>query len=99
VELTSEKFHKWQKDRIPLTNMRSDNAGENMTLEARSQSKDWQLNLEFDFTTGDTPHHTSLAQTSIANMANSGRSLEIQNLEGGISSGNGFRWIFSYCIV
>jgi hypothetical protein len=92
VEPVCEQFHKWQKAGIPLTKVRCDNAGENTTLEARSQSKDWKLNLEFEYTARDTPQQNSLAETSKANMANHGRALmnaglqgiEIQDLEGGI---------------
>jgi hypothetical protein len=46
VESMCEIFHKWQKAVNPLTKVRCDNTGENTTLEARSQSKDWKLNLK-----------------------------------------------------
>jgi hypothetical protein len=52
VEPTCEKFHKWQKAGIPLTKVRCDNAGENTNLESRIQSKDWKLDLDFEFPPG-----------------------------------------------
>ena len=55
--------------------MRLDNAGENILLQSRSQSADWKLNLNFEFTARNTPQQNSLAEVAIATIAMRGRAM------------------------
>ena len=75
VEPTCEIFQKWISQGKPIKKIRLDNAGENKKLRERCQSSDWKLNLKFEFTARDTPQQNSLAETSLATIANKGRAL------------------------
>jgi hypothetical protein len=55
VEPTCELFHKWKETGKNLKIVRLDGAGENKKLQKRCDSKDWKLNLKFEFTARDTP--------------------------------------------
>jgi len=57
--------------------IRLDNAGENKALKRRCQSKDWKLNLQFEFTARDTPQQNSRAEVGFATIANRGRALMV----------------------
>jgi hypothetical protein len=78
IEPTCELFHKWKQTGKDLSIVRLDNAGENKKLQKRCDSKDWKLNLKFEFTARDTPQQNSLAEVSIATVANRGRALMIR---------------------
>ena len=75
VEPTCEQINKWKGMGIPVTKIRLDNAGENKLLEKRSQSADWKLNLEFEFTARDTPQQNHLAEVGLSTIANRGRAM------------------------
>lgn len=57
--------------------IRLDNAGENKLLEKLSDSAEWQLALQFQFTAARTPQQNFLVEISIATLANRGRALMI----------------------
>jgi hypothetical protein len=52
-----------------------DNAGEICKLQECSQSADWKLNLEFEFTAIDTPQQDHLAELGFAVLSNKARTL------------------------
>ena len=75
VEPTCEQFEKWRQAGYPVKFVRCDNAGENILLEKRCKSKDWKLNIEFEFTARNTPQQNHLAELGFAILANRGRAL------------------------
>ena len=52
-----------------------DNGGENLVLERRAQSKDWQWGMQFEKTARDTPQQNSLAEVGLATVASRARAL------------------------
>jgi hypothetical protein len=75
VEPTCQLLNKWKQENMPVKHVRLDNAGENELLKTRTQSKDWKLNLTFEFTARDTPQQNHLAELGFASLANKGRAL------------------------
>eukprot|EP00957_Ditylum_brightwellii_P064709 4911182-Ditylum_brightwellii.AAC.1 len=65
---TLEKFSQWEKNRRKVEFVRCDNAGENKTLEKRSKSKDWKMNLQFEFTARATPQQNHLAELAFSTL-------------------------------
>jgi hypothetical protein len=63
VEPTLEQFHRWKLQDKPVKYVRMDNAGENLLLEKRAQSRHWKMNINFEYTGRDTLQHNSLAET------------------------------------
>ena len=55
VEQTYEKIMKWKQRGSSVKIVRCENAGENNSSEARSDSVDWNINVNFDYTARDTP--------------------------------------------
>ena len=75
VEPTCELFKKWSQDEKPVGSVRFDNAGENVKLQQRANSADWQLGINFEFTPRNTPQQNHLVEVGFAVIANKGRSL------------------------
>ena len=55
VEPACVLFHKWKKEGKPVQILRCIIAGENVTLKTRSDSTDWKLGINFEFTARITP--------------------------------------------
>jgi hypothetical protein len=77
IEPTCEQLHKLKLDGKAVKFMRLDNAGENQLLQKRSDSKDWKLNIKFEFTARDTPQQNHLAELGFAHLASKGRAMMI----------------------
>eukprot|EP00957_Ditylum_brightwellii_P187911 14307475-Ditylum_brightwellii.AAC.1 len=75
VEPTLEKFAQWEQSNRKVKFVRCNNAGESKTLEKRPQSKDWRMNLEFEYTARATLQQNYLAELAFAIMGNKGRTL------------------------
>jgi hypothetical protein len=75
VEDTCEQLHRWKESGQGAKIIRLDNAGENKLLQQRSQSADWKLNINFEFTARDTPQQNHLPELGFAHLANYGRAL------------------------
>ena len=54
VEPTLEQFYRWEKAGMPVQIISCDGAGENIKLQQRSQSADWKMNIQFEFTPRNT---------------------------------------------
>jgi len=63
VEPTLEKWNRWKGADKEVKYVRMDNAGENKTLKARGQSKDWKLNFKPEFTARNTSLNPFLRQS------------------------------------
>ena len=65
VKRTCEWMNKMKAKKIPVLKVRLDPAGENVKLEKRAGSADWQSlqPLDFEFTSRKTPQHNSLTPT------------------------------------
>ena len=77
VEPTCIIFQQWKDSNKPVQRVRCDNAGENITLEARAKSADWKLNIEFEFTARDTPQQNSEVEVGLLTIAGRGRAMMI----------------------
>ena len=75
IEPTCELFYKWNQNDHVVKYVRLDNAGENVKLQARSQSKDWKLNITYEFTAKDKPQQNHLAELGFYMLANKARAL------------------------
>ena len=49
-----------------IKNVRLDNAGENKLVQQRSQSVDWKLNINYEFTASNSPQQNSITETGFA---------------------------------
>jgi hypothetical protein len=68
--------HAWKQAGKQVKYIRLDNAGENKKLKTRSDSADWKLNIDFGFTSRDTPQQNHLvAELGFATIANRGRAV------------------------
>jgi hypothetical protein len=54
VEPACEQLHHWKLTGKQVKYTRLDNAGENKKLKTRSDSADWKLNIDYEFTSRDT---------------------------------------------
>ena len=75
VEPTCVQLKKWEQANKKVDVIRLDNAGENKTLQKRSDSVKWQLGIKYEFTARDTPQQNSLAEVGFATLANRGRAM------------------------
>jgi len=72
VVSTLEQFERWNKAGMQVKYVRLDNAGENVKLQKVSDSKDYKLNLQFEFTARDTPQQNHLSELGFTVLANRG---------------------------
>ena len=75
VEQPCELFKKLSQDGKPVGAVRLDNAGENVKLQQRANSAEWQLGINFEFTPRNTPQMNHLVEVGFAVIANKGRAL------------------------
>ena len=73
IEPILELLHKMISKGTNVKYIRMDNAEENKKLQARSQSKDWKLLLEFEYTARNTPQQNSSVEVKFAAIASRGR--------------------------
>jgi Reverse transcriptase (RNA-dependent DNA polymerase) len=78
VEPTCEKLKLWAQSGHKVDVIRMDNGGENLLLERRAQSKDWQLGIDFEKTARDTPQQNSLAEVGLATVASRARAMMVR---------------------
>ena len=77
VENTCELFSQLKARGIAVRYVRLDPGGENIKLEKRAKSADWQRlqPIDFEFTSRDTPQHNNLAELSFPNLAGKARAM------------------------
>jgi hypothetical protein len=75
AEPTCEQLHRWKLAGKQVKYIRLNNAGENKKLETRSDSADWKLNVDYEFTSRDTPHQNQLEEPGFATITNRGRAV------------------------
>jgi hypothetical protein len=80
VEETCEQLHRWKVSGRGAKIIKLDNAGENKFLQQKSQSADWKLKVNFEFTARGTPAQQNhlAAELGSAHLANYGRALMAQ---------------------
>ena len=61
--------------KVKISNIRCDNAGENIKLERRTASSDWKLNIDFEYTARNTPQQNSLVEKGFDTLYNRGRAM------------------------
>jgi hypothetical protein len=69
AEPTCEQLHGWKQKVLGVQHIRVDNAGENKLLQQRAKSKDWKLNIQFEYTARDTPQQNHLAELALATIS------------------------------
>jgi hypothetical protein len=85
LEETCEQLHRWKQSGKEAKIIRLDNPGENKLLQQRSQSVDWKLNIDFEFTARDTPaQQNHLAELGFAHLASYGRARAANQTRGRI---------------
>ena len=75
VEPTCELMSQWRQQDMPVKHLRMDNGGENIALEKRLKSSDWQLHPIVEYTAKDTPQHNHLAEVSFSTLSNRFRAM------------------------
>ena len=55
--------------------IRMDNAGKNVKVQERAKSRDWKLNMTYEFTAEGTPQQNSEAEVGIATLLNRAKSM------------------------
>ena len=75
VEPTCQQLSRWKDRGIPVKIIRCDNAGENLLLEKRLASKDWKLDVVFEYTARDTPQQNYLVEKGFDTMYSRGRAM------------------------
>jgi hypothetical protein len=75
VEPTCEQLHQWKLAGKQVKYIRLDNLGENKKLKTHSDSADWKLNIDFEFTARYTPQQNHLAELGFATLTNRGRAV------------------------
>ena len=75
---TCERFLRWKQAGVPVANVRCDNAGENIALETKANSNEWQLNVRMEYTGAATPQRNSLVEVGFATLMGRSRALMYQ---------------------
>ncbi len=73
VEPTCMQWHHWKDVELSVKYVRLDNADKNKKLKTHSESTDWKLDIEYEFTVHDTPQQNHLAEVGFAMLVNRGR--------------------------
>jgi hypothetical protein len=72
---TLDELTRWNKSGMKVKYIRLDNAGENVKLQKVSDSKDYKMNLQFEFTARNTPQQNHLAELGFTVLINRGRAM------------------------
>jgi hypothetical protein len=72
---TLEHIGRMNKNGMTVKYIRLDNAGENVKLQKVSNSKDYKMNLKFEFTARNTPQQNHLSELGFTVLYNRGRSM------------------------
>jgi hypothetical protein len=75
VEPMCEQFKKWEQHGHKVDVVQMNNGGENLKLEKRAQSNDWNLGITFEKTAWDTPQQNGLAEIGITVVANKAQAM------------------------
>ena len=76
IEPTAAMLHRLSQDDNAPARLRMDNAGENVKLKNRMESKDWKLPIKVEFTARNTPQANSHAETSFTTIAGRAKALQ-----------------------
>jgi hypothetical protein len=75
IEPTCVQWNHWKDAGLAVKFVHLDNAGENKKLKEHSESANWKLDIEYEFTAWDTPQQNHLAELGFAVLANCRRAL------------------------
>ena len=70
IEPTLEKIQKQKNNGLVVKNIQLDNSGENKKLQEQAGSKDWKMNIYFEYTTRGIPWHNYLEDLKFSVLAN-----------------------------
>ena len=62
---------------LPVQTVRCDNSGENIKLQETCSNKEWKLNVNFEFTSRETPQQNSIVEVGFATLLKRGLSIMI----------------------
>ena len=72
---TLNQLARWNQNGMTVKYIRLDNAGENIKLQKVSDSADYKMNLQFEFTARNTPQQNHLAELGFTVLINRGRAM------------------------
>jgi hypothetical protein len=72
---TLDQLVRWNKSGMHVKYIRLDNAGENKKLQKISDSKDYQMNIQFEFTARNTPQQNHLSELGFTVLINRARAM------------------------
>ena len=72
IDTTLGQIDKWNNNGLVLKHIRLDNASEKKKLQERAKSKDWKMNIDFEYTERYTPHHIYPEELVFLVLANKG---------------------------
>ena len=75
VDPTCDTLNRWKQAGKPVKYLRCNNAGENKLLQKTCNGKDWKLDIEFEYTTRNTPQQNHLVELGFAVIVNLGCAL------------------------
>jgi hypothetical protein len=78
VEPTCVQLKKWEQAKKKVDVIQLDNGSDNVKLEKRAGSKDWQLGIKYEYTARDTPQQNHLAEVGLTVVANRARALMVR---------------------
>ena len=70
VEPTRDHLHRWKFGGDEVATFRCDNSGDSKKLDARINSKDWKLSVNFEYTPREKTYHNCLAQIGFTTLCN-----------------------------
>jgi hypothetical protein len=77
VESTCVQLKKWEQAKKKVDVIWLDNGRDNVKLEKRAGSKDWQLDINFEYTAWDTLQQNHLAEIGLTVVANQAQVLVV----------------------
>ena len=75
VEPTCTQLSRWKSRNKEVKIIRCDNGGEKIQLEKRLKSKDWKLDVKFEYTARNTPQQNALAEKGFDTLYCRGRAM------------------------
>jgi hypothetical protein len=72
---TLNQLKRWNKSGMEVKFIQPDNAGENVNLHKTSNSKDYKMNLQFEFTARNAPQENHISDLGFPVLIDRGRSM------------------------
>jgi hypothetical protein len=70
IKPTCAQLNRWKASGHRVKYIRMDNTGKNAALQERSDSSNWKLGIDFEYTAQNPPQQNYLAEQGFAHLAN-----------------------------